>query len=327
MAYSGNVSGTTFNALKVVDHSFRRCRLPAQAITAEMHNYALDSLHILLSELANAKTPSWCIEKLILPFYENQPLVTLPLGTVEVLNANYRVLQQMTPSSYVTAANSYTAYFSDSSVISTVGVKWAAAAVPLTFAVSNDNATWVTVGSSAASASAGEITWTDVSAALAYNYFRVSSTSALSYTSLTLGNMPQEIPFGVLNRDTYVAQSNKVFPGRPNSYWFQRDLPEPVMHIWPAPFQAAEQAQLIVWRHRHIMDTENLQQEVEVPQRWLDAIIAGLAAKVASETAAVDMNLIPLLEQKAQASKQAAWDGDNDGSPTFINPGIGCYTK
>lgn len=327
MAFSGSVSGATFNALKVVDTAFRRCRLPAQAITAEMHSYALEALYLLLSELANVKTPSWCIERLILPFYENQPVVPLPVGTVEVLNANYRVLQQMTPTSYVDLANSYTAYFEDSSVISTVGVKWAAAAVPLTFAVSTDNATWVTVGTSAASASAGEITWTDISPALAYNYFRISSASAFSYTTLTLGNMPQEIPFGVLNRDTYVAQSNKVFPGRPNSYWFQRDTPEPVMHIWPAPFSAAEQAQLIVWRHRHIMDTENLRQDVEVPQRWLEAIVADLSAKVAAETPAVEAALIPSLEMKAAAAMQRALDGDNDGSPTFINPGIGCYTK
>jgi hypothetical protein len=36
MAYSGNIGVKTFNALKVVDHAFRRCRLPAQAITSEM---------------------------------------------------------------------------------------------------------------------------------------------------------------------------------------------------------------------------------------------------------------------------------------------------
>ena len=327
MAFSGNISGTTFNALKVVDTAFRRCRMPAQAITAEMQSYALEALYLFLSELANVKTPSWCIEKVILPFYENQPVVALPIGTVEVLNANYRVLQLMTPTSYVDLANSYTAYFEDASVITTVGVKWAATAVPLTFAVSNDNATWVTVGTSSASASAGQITWTDISAALAYNYFRVSASSPISYTTLTLGNMPQEIPFGVLNRDTYVAQSNKVFPGRPNSYWFQRDIPEPVMHIWPAPFSAAEQAQLIVWRHRQIMDTQNLQQDVEVPQRWLEAIVSGLAAKVAAETPAVDVNLIAPLEMKSAAATQRAFDGDNDGSPTFINPGIGCYTR
>ena len=72
----------------------------------------------------------------------------------------------------------------------------------------------------------------------------------------------------------------------------------PVMNIWPAPYAGAEQAQLIVWRHRHIMDTENLRQDVEVPQRWLEAIVAGLATRVAAETPSVDINLIPMLEQE-----------------------------
>jgi hypothetical protein len=326
MAFSGNVSGTKFNALKVVDHAFRRCRLPAQAITGEMQSYALDSLYLLLSEMANIKTPSWCIEKLVLPFYENQPIVTLPLGTVEVLNANYRVIQPVTGAPVYTSTE-YTVSFSTQTVVDTIGIKWSAAAVPFNIQVSTNGLVWITVGSSSATASAGEITWTDISGAQAYPYFRISSTSVISYTTVTLGNMPQEIPFGVLNRDTYVAQSNKVFPGRPNSYWFQRDLPSPVMNIWPAPFAGAEQAQLIVWRHRHIMDTENLRQDVEVPQRWLEAIVAGLAARVAAETPSADINLIPMLEQKYMAARQFAWDGDNDGSPTFIQPSIGVYTR
>jgi hypothetical protein len=75
------------------------------------------------------------------------------------------------------------------------------------------------------------------------------------------------------------------------------------------------------------MDTENLQQQVEVPNRWLEAIINGLAARVAGETPSVDMNLIPMLEQKAAISMQRAWDGDGDGSPTYIQPSIGMYTK
>ena len=75
------------------------------------------------------------------------------------------------------------------------------------------------------------------------------------------------------------------------------------------------------------MDTENLQQEVNVPDRWLEAIINGLAARVAAETPAVDAALIPVLEQRAAMSVQRAWDGDNDGSPIQINPGIGAYTK
>lgn len=326
MSFSGTVSATAFNANRVVDHAFRRCRLPAQAITAEMQGYALDALYLLLSEMANVKPPSWCIERIVLPFYENQPDVPLPIGTVEVLNANYRVLQLLSGVETFDA-NTYVVEFEDPTIVSTVGVKWSAAAVPVVFEVSDDGVVWTAVGSSSVSAVAGEITWTDITAALAHQRFRVRSTSPMSYAWITLGNMPQEIPFGVLNRDTYVAQSNKIFPGRPNSYWFQRDIPEPMMHIWPAPFGAAEKAQLVVWRHRHIMDVATLQQDVEVPQRWIEAITAKLAARVAAETPQVDAALIPALEQRAAGAEMLAWQGDNDGSPTFIQPAIGCYTK
>jgi hypothetical protein len=326
MAYSGNIGGTTTNALKVVDHAFRRCRLPAQAITAEMQSYALESLRFMLNELANIKTPSWCIQKLILPMYQNQPLVTLPEGTVEILNLNYRVLQLL-DGPYVATSTSYTVNFTTQTTVDTIGIKWSAAAVPVAFQVSTNGTVWTTVGTSSATAAAGEITWTDISGALPYNYFRITATSPLSYSAITLGNLPQEIPLGQLNRDSYVNQSNKVFPGRPSNYYFQRNLPDTVVYLWPAPFVAAEAAQLILWRHRQIMDTENLQQEVEMPDRWQEAIINGLAARMAAETPAVDAQLIPILEQKAAMSQQRAWDGDNDGSPTQINPGIGVYTK
>lgn len=326
MAYSGNIGGTTTNALKVVDHAFRRCRLPAQAITAEMQSYALESLRFMLNELANIKTPSWCIQRVILPMYQNQPIVTLPAGTVEVLNLNYRTLQLLDGAT-VTTSTSYTVNFTTQTTVSTVGIKWSAAAVPATFQVSTNGSVWTTVGTSSVAASAGEIVWTDISGALPYNYFRITTTSPFNFSAIVLGNLPQEIPLGQLNRDSYVNQSNKIFPGRPSNYYFQRDLPEPVVYLWPAPFSAAEQAQLILWRHRQIMDTENLQQEVEMPDRWQEAIINGLAARMAAETPAVDANLVPILEQKAAMSQQRAWDGDNDGSPTQINPGIGVYTK
>ena len=331
MAFSGSISGTTFNALKVVDHAFRRCRLPAQNITSEMQQYALESLAFMLADLANTKTPSWCIERQVYPFYQGQPTITLDLGTIEVLNANYRTLQEATGDVTIVSPTVYKVDFAvdqnTESTVSTVGVKWSAASVNLTFEVSNDDLNWTTVGTQTESATAGEWTWTDISAAMPYRYFRITAASTFNYEEVFLAAMPQEIPMGVLNRDTYVAQSNKIFEGRPLTYWFQRNIAQPTLHLWPAPNAAAEHAQLILWRHRQIMDTENLQQEVEIPQRWLEAIINGLAARMAAETQSVDVNLVPVLEQRAAMSLQRAWDGDNDGSPTYINPGIGCYTK
>lgn len=336
MAYSGNIGVKTFNSLKVVDHAFRRCRLPAQAITSEMQEYALDSLAFMLDDLSNIRIPSWCIEKLILPFYQNQPIVTLPLGTVDVLNLNFR--QPLFPTgSVITTNTSYLVNFTTATVVNTIGVKWSATAIPLTFQVSSDNINWITVGttdsvdlSSGVTAVTGQITWDDISGALPYQYFKIIPTdgvSTISYSKITLGNMPMEIPLGQLNRDQYVNQSNTVFSGQPSTYYFQRNVAKSVVNIWPAPNLVSETTQLILWRQRAIMDTDNLQQEIEIPNRWLEAIVNGLASKVANETPSVDVNIVPLLEQRAAISMQRAWDGDGDGSPIQINPGIGPYTR
>lgn len=329
MAVSGTISTTTFNTRRVIDQAFRRCRLPAQAISAEMQDYAKDALYLTLSEIANVKAPSWCVEKQVYPFYQGQPQIELDIGTVDVLNANLRTTQEITGSTVV-ASNSYTVQLStsdDSGVIMTVGLKWVATAVPVTFATSTDNITWTTVGASDTAAGAGKWAWTDLSLAVPVQYFRVSAPVAIELAEVYLGTNPQEIPLGVLNRDSFVAQSNKVFQGRPLTYWYQRDRINPVMNLWPAPNAAAEHQQLIVWRHRHIMDVGALAQEIEVPQRWLEAIVAMLAAKVALETSAVDASMIGLLDQKAAIAYSMALSGDNSGAPTFIQPSIGCYTK
>lgn len=340
MAFSDSIGGMTFNALKVVDHAFRRCRLSAQQITSEMQSYALDSLAFMISDLANIKTPSWCIEKVILPFYENQPIVPLPAGTVEVLNLNYRTIQPVSGTVTLDAYNStYTVQFSSATTVNTVGVKWnyltgsVFPSLNYVFRVSADGVTWTDVGTSSDAAAEHTLQWNDIPVGMPYLYFQIYGPVCDGYGNplysfVTLGNTPSEVPFGELNRDSYVQQNNQVFQGRPVTYWFQRDIPIPVVHLWPIPNSLSEtQAQCILWRHRQIMDTENLRQEVEVPQRWLEAIVNGLAARVAAETPQVDANLVPVLEQRAATSLQRAWDGDNDGSPTFINPGIGCYTK
>lgn len=327
MAFSGTISTTTFNTRKVIDHAFRRCRITAQRVTAEMQDIATDCLYLLLSELASTKTPSWCIEKLILPFYIGQPDVVLPLGTEEVLNANYRYLQQVT-GPVTTTSTEYKIYFGSSTAVSTVGIKWLAAAVPLEFYVSDDNITYRKVGSQDVTAASGEWTWVDITPQGNGIYFKIVATSGtLTYETVYLGNMPTEIPFGVLNRDSYVAQANQIFQGRPTTFWFQRDINQPVMHLWPAPNAQAEYAQLIVWRHRQIMDVGTLQQEIEIPQRWYDAIVMKLASRLALEIDIVDPSIIQLLTPLAADSLRIAWDGDNDGSPTTIQPYIAPYTR
>lgn len=327
MAYSGTVSTTSFNANRVVDHAFRRCRLPAQSITAEMQQYALDALYLLLSDLPNPRTLSWCIEKTLLGMLEGQPVITLPLGTVAVLNANYRTTQNLTPSVETAGASTYTITYSEDSVVTTVGVLFDGAGTALTVQTSTDGATWVDTAFTVPAAGDGEWSYVDIVPSVTTTYLRLNSVTAWAATTVITGNTPVEIPLGELNRDTYVAQSNKVFTGRPATYWFQRDIAQPVMNLWPAPDSTAQAAQLVVWRQRHVMDVGNLRNDIEVPQRWLDAIVWLLAYHVALETPAVDASLLPLLKGQADEAKMRAYDGDSDGSPTMIQVQIGAYTR
>jgi len=77
--------------------------LGAQQITSEMIDVANDQLYLILSNLANRGVQLWCIERLILPLYEGQGAVTLPLGTVDVLNTNLRTLLESTGTTASTA--------------------------------------------------------------------------------------------------------------------------------------------------------------------------------------------------------------------------------
>ena len=328
MATSGTVSTTKFDTRKVIDHAFRRCRISAQRVTAEYQQIAQDLLYLVLSELASVKTPSWCIEKVILPFYIGQPNVTLPLGTVEVLNANYRYLQTVSFSIATDTATEYKVQFDTSTTnVSTIGIRWAGASVPLEVFSSVDGTTWTKLLDIDVTAGSGEISWTDITPQMTGGFLKITSTLPFLRTEVYLGNMPIEIPFGVLNRDSYVAQANQIFQGRPTTYWFQRDINQPVLHLWPAPNAASEYAQLIVWRHRYIQDVGTLQETLDIPQRWFEAIVAALASKVALEIDVVDPSLVPVLEQLKDKAVLMAWNGDNDGSPTTIAPYISPYTR
>lgn len=327
MAMSGTISTTQFNTNKVIDHAFRRCRVTAQRVTAEMQSIALDNLYLVLSEIASVKTPSWCIEKLIFPFYQGQPVVTLPLGTEDILNVNYRSLQQVTGVETFTATE-YKINFGTFLAVANVGIKWAAAAVPVTFAVSDDDITYTDIAIQTTVAADGEWTWTDIIPANPYMYFRITAnTGVLDYETVYLANTPTEIPLGAINRDSYVQQANQIFQGRPTNYWFQRDINQPVINLWPAPNATAEYAQLIVWRHRQIMDVGTLQQDLDIPQRWYNAIVYKLASTLALEIDIVDPNLVNILTPLAENAMRIAWAGDNDGSSTYIQPWIAPYTR
>ena len=328
MAYSNTVSQTVFNTRKIIDNSIRRCKLTAQQITAEHIDIANDQLYLFLSDLANQGAPLWCIEKQIYPLYDGVGDITMTDGTVDILNSNFRWLQQVTGINYDTSTYREVD-FTDDIFVANVGILWSAAAVPIVLERSDDGVVWDEIQSETPTASAGEWTWYDLDSSVAARYFRVRATSGtLGFSQIYLANTPTEIPLARMNRDDYTNLPNKAFQSnRPLQYWFDRQVNNPIMHMWPVPNLAATVCQIVVWRQRYIMDVGTMTQDVEVPQRWLEAIVSGLAAKMALELVEVDVNLIPILDQKAAISLNIAQMEERDNSPMMIAPNIAPYTR
>ena len=328
MAYSNTVSQTVFDTRKVMENAFRRCRVRPEQITAEYVSVANDQLYLLLSDLANMGAPLWCIEKQILPLYDGEGYITLDTKVVDILNSNLRQLQTVTGTNSTTATTR-TIDFGGATFVTTVGVKWSAAAVPIALERSVDGIVWTTIQTETPTAVAGEWTWYDLESSVATEFFRVRATSgSLNFLEIYTGNTPTEIPLARLNRDDYTNLPNKTFQSnRPLQFWYDRLIPNPVMRLWPVPNSGAITSQIVLWVQRYIMDVGTMTQELEVPQRWYEAIVAMLASKLALETSEVDTSLIPLLDQKANVALYTAQAEERDNSPMMMAPNISQYTR
>lgn len=330
MAVSGTVSMTVFNTRKVIDHAYRRCRIPPEGISSEQIDFALDTLYLVLSMLANRGLQLWCIERYLMPLYEAQGLITMPNGIVDILNTNLRTIEVVNENTTdTTTSTTYTTIFPAQTQVTVIGIEWSGASTSYALETSNNGTTWTTLSTQDnPNATAGMVTWVDVQGSLATTYFRVrATTGVLNQTQVILANTPNEIPMARLNRDDYVNLPNKTFEGRPLQFWCDRQLNNPVLYLWPVPSAQFVTAQVVVWVKRYIMDVGTMTQEIEVPQRWYDSIVYVLAARLAEETPTVDPQMIAILDQKAQRALLESENEERDNSPIYLTPNIAVYTR
>jgi hypothetical protein len=289
---------------------------------------ASEALYLILSNLANRGIQLWCIQKDILPLYEAVSEIPLPVGTVDILNANFRTLTELTG----TETSSSTAVaidFGQDIQVTNVGVLFNGASTAYTIETSPDGSTWTAVATVAnPSLTSGEWKWTDLQGTLARQYCRVvASTGTLNQSDVFFGNTPTEIPMARINRDDYSNLPNKTVQGRPLQFWLNRQRDYPIMNVWQVPNGDFIFAQIVCYVKRYIMDVGTMTQEIEVPQRWYDAIVYCLAAKLAEELPSVDPQMLPILDQKMLRALKEAEDEERDNSPIYFTPNIAIYTR
>lgn len=363
MATSGTVSTTTFNTGKLIDRAFGRTNLAPQQITPEYISIAQDLLYLLLSTLASKGIALWAQQKVVLPVYDAIQDVPCPLGTVDVLNANLRTVTQLQlPAngvSYVSSAGGVAANAFDNNLATActqtapngyIQVQFPTANQPVVFGLlpnatgtwnvaiqtSVDGVTFTTVyANTALAAVAGQWFWQDIEgipeAGVKFVRLQASGGTTLDVTEFVTGAAPQEIPIAKINRDDYSNLPNKWFTGRPLQFWYNKNIPQPTLVLWPVPQVQFTFAQIVLYAQRYIQDVGTLTQSIEIPQRWFLAIVTETAKQcmlnIPECRRAMDPNDRQLLLAEATMRINEAWASETDSSPTMLRPMIHRYTR
>jgi hypothetical protein len=170
--------------------------------------------------------------------------------------------------------------------------------------------------------------WTDIDNGQTVPYYRIRAYNGttLSLRELYFGNNSTEITMSRLNRDDYTNLPNKNFTAnQPFQFWFNRTVPQAQIWLWPTPQNAFYQ--MTVWYSRQIMDVGDLYGELEIPQRWYEAVLMMLSHRMSLELPNVPLDRVQYLEVQADKYLTLAEQEERDKSPIYFAPNIAVYTS
>ena len=149
------------------------------------------------------------------------------------------------------------------------------------------------------------------------------------------GQNQTDININRISVSTYSTIPNKNATGRPIQVWVNRQsgatnpgspntINSPQINVWPAPDQS-EFYTFVYWRLRRIQDTGTGVSTADIPFRFLNAMVAGLAYYLAMKLQNVDANRIVGLKADYDQQFQLAADEDREKASDRYVPRVQFY--
>lgn len=354
MATSGTVGLTEIPLVTIIEHAARRARIPARNLTPEVLQVFHENLSILFMELINKGLQLWTVEKENIALYAYHSTYELDAGEQDVRRAYLKTPARLTVSSWATSDGGDTTYlddgdfdtvftqagvagnlvadFGDPTVVRLIGILpgSTASGVTLTFEVSSNGVDWSALSSlSGVDLVDNQWKWVEVANGMSQQYFRVTASAAytLSFRELFLAQSAREISMSRMNQDDYSALPDKYTTSTaPVNFWLKRGSDKLTAHLWPVPTEKFQIATF--WIRRKIQDVgDSYLNTVEVPDRWLQAVIDTLSYRAGKEIPEVDLNHVDRLKGYSDESLAYAEGEEVDRGPVMLTPNIRGYTR
>ncbi len=120
----------------------------------------------------------------------------------------------------------------------------------------------------------------------------------------------------------YAAQTNKLTRGRPINYWIDRSPTAITVTLWPVPDAAATYSFNYYYMERLENADLPASDTIDVPDRHLPALTAGLAYKLALKMPAAAQR-VPMLKAEYEELWTLASDSVREKASLYVAPYIG----
>jgi hypothetical protein len=158
---------------------------------------------------------------------------------------------------------------------------------------------------------------------------QVTRTNAGSQSNQT------DINISRISESTYSTIPNKLATGRPIQVWVNRQsgattptgIRYPQINIWPTPNDPGSQYTFVYWRLRRINDAGDGINTQDIPFRFLNCMVAGLAYYLSMKIPNVPADRIMGLKSDYEQQFQLAADEDREKASIRFVPRNMSYTR
>jgi hypothetical protein len=132
------------------------------------------------------------------------------------------------------------------------------------------------------------------------------------------GSSQADLSMSRISVSTYASIPNKIVTGRPIQIYVDRLAPTPSVNLWPVP-DTAQTYTLVYWRLRRIQDAGTGANTMDVPFRFLNCMVAGLAYMISMKVPG-GLERVTLLKQQYDEAWELAATEDRDKSSSRFVP-------
>ncbi len=309
---------------KIIELAFRKCGKSVEMQTPDTVTAAKENLFLILSSLPNRERILSTLSRKVFPLTNGVARHTFEEGVVGVKDLVFRSLTNVTATVDDTDFTQVSS-FSSSPVVQ-IGIT---SSTPVTISVEielQENAIWTTHSTVNRTWNATPY-WFEVDGYLDCTGVRITSLQQdMSPFTVTISSGVNDRIISPMSRFEHMSLPNKrVSAGVITSYLYDRQR-LPAVEFWPVPNVDPLTDCFACTVQSEMASIGELSEYLDVPDRWLDALVSKLAYSMTFVFQDMDPNKVNRIAEDSEKNVILAESEDVDGMPVYIFPDIGVYT-